>query len=103
MKLFQKLKSLIFKPDPNPVWTGTCDCCKKELKSYDRVFLSNEKVECLGCLCGTTEAGRKRKEDRRQIDLYKQAIKELEEEKQPQSNQEARNEYAQKIRRHLKN
>lgn len=84
MKFFQKLKLLIFKPkqpEPKPVWTGTCDCCKREIKSYDRAFSITEKVECIGCLAGISEAGRKRLEERRQIDLIKQAIKELEEEK----------------------
>ena len=68
-------------PPPVPLWTGECDCCARELKSFDRVFPSGAKVECLACLAGISEAGQKREEDRRQIELYKQAIREVEKEK----------------------
>ena len=66
---------------PAPVWSGTCDCCGRDLKSFDRVFPDGAKVECVSCLCGFTDAAKKRIEDRRQIDLYKRAIRELEQEK----------------------
>ena len=43
--------------------------------------------ECLGCVCGITKEGKERdakekreKEDRRQIELYKKAIREMKEE-----------------------
>lgn len=68
-------------PPPKPVWVGVCDCCKRELKSFDRVFPDGSKVECMGCLAGVSEAGQKRADDRRQIELYKQAIREVEKEK----------------------
>jgi hypothetical protein len=65
-----------------------CDCCKREIKSFEQVFPDGSKVECLSCLCGFSEAGKKRREEqkkreeeRRQIDLYKQAIMEVENEK----------------------
>lgn len=68
-------------PPPEPVWTGVCDCCGRDLKSFDRVFPDGAKVECGMCLCGFSEVAKKRTADRHQIDLYKQAIREIEEEK----------------------
>lgn len=84
MKLLQKLKSLILKPKPPekvPVWSGQCACCGEDIVSYDKTYPEGEKVEHLKCSLGFSEAGKQRSEDRRQIDLYKRAIKELEQEK----------------------
>jgi len=84
-KFFLKLKTLLFKPPAPkkvPVWTGKCACCGEDVESFDTVFPEGTNVEHISCLLGLSEAGRRREEDRRQIDLYKRAVKELEEEKQ---------------------
>lgn len=64
-------------PPPVPLWSGKCDCCKRDIQSFEQTFPDGAKVECLACLAGVSEAGRIRKEARRQIDLYKQAIREV--------------------------
>lgn len=67
----------IIKP---PAWEGKCHCCQKRVIA-DYIPQNPETTECIGCATGLSEAGKQRKEDRRQIDLYKKAMKEYEEEK----------------------
>jgi hypothetical protein len=69
------------KPPPVPLWSGICDCCKRDIQSFEQTFPEGAKVECMACIVGLSETGKKRRENRRQIELYKQAIRELEEEK----------------------
>lgn len=80
-KLLQKLKLLIWPPEKIPIWSGKCACCGEDIVSYDRIFPEGAKVEHLSCLYGFSPAGKQRLEDERQINLYKRAIKELEQEK----------------------
>lgn len=73
-------------PEPPPAWEGNCHLCGKYIcceKPMPEDFVG----ECLGCVCGITKEGKERdakekreKEDRRQIELYKKAIREMKEE-----------------------
>lgn len=68
------------KPEQIPVWSGKCACCGEDIVSYDEIYLEGQKVEHVGCILGFSPAGKQRKEDRRQVDLLKQAMRELEQE-----------------------
>ncbi len=71
---------------PEKVWTGICCECKKEIHSYDPVPKEQEDSSvCLPCaILQSTKAKiahEKEAADRHQIELYKQAVREIESEK----------------------
>ena len=77
-----------FKPSPtfDVKWEGKCSLCGGRAWSSVGAPDDPETVECNGCAYGFSEAGKRRVEDRRQIDLYKQAIREIEAEKNNPAN-----------------
>ena len=72
------------KPKPQekkPLWEGKCACCGGRVYSMNRIPATNEAVECTGCSWELTDASKKRASERRQIELIKIAIREVESEK----------------------
>lgn len=66
---------------PAPVWEGKCACCGGRVYSLDAVPENPATTECTGCAMKWTDASKKRADERRQIELIKTAIRELEAEK----------------------
>lgn len=63
------------------MWEGKCACCGGRVVCWDRIPAANELVECQGCAWELTDAGKLRANNRRQIELIKTAIRELDAEK----------------------
>lgn len=63
-------------------YVTNCNCCGR-LYRTDHQDRMNKL--CMPCICGLTEQSKARERDRKQVELIKKAISELEEEKQKKS------------------
>jgi len=63
------------------IWKGKCHICGTSISSTDKVYDADSKVECINCYLGFSSESRQLKEDRRKIELFKQALREYEEER----------------------
>lgn len=88
----------IFFP-PKPTWVGNCSSCGREVKSWDKDPDPEKCSEgvCIACYILAKVLHEQEQEERRQIELHKKAIKELEEERAA----EARERNNRAIERHL--
>lgn len=87
MKLLSLLKRKPKPPEPEPVWVGECSCCHRVIKAYNSPPDADEDPICLACAFEATPQSRERAAERKQIDLIKQALREYEEEKTQNQNE----------------
>lgn len=89
LRWLSRLRSKAGGPPPvPPAWEGACCCCGKYVYANHVPDLRTEASICLACIVGITPEGKERLEklkleeaDRRNIEMIKTALREIEAEK----------------------